>query len=257
MNNLLHQEQGNGAAVVLIHGFPGSAEYWGILLPRLAADYRIFTPDLPGHGGSPIAEGVASIDAYADAVASWMRRIGIENAPVLGHSMGGYTALALLDRHPDIVSAIGLIHSTPYADSEEARENRLRSIARIREEGMRAFVDDMIPKLFAPQHLTAMSEHIATVKAIGHRNSAEGAIYALEAMRSRPERLQLLQQARIPVLLVAGEEDQIIPPERTHVVQGNQVTSVTLPACGHMSMYEQPEKLAEAIANFVTKAPAS
>ncbi|GIQ68957.1 alpha/beta hydrolase [Xylanibacillus composti] len=253
MQILTHQEHGSGNPVVLLHGFPGSSAYWQLMLPQSAAACRVYTPDLPGHGASPLPDGEASIDAYADAVAAWMRHIGLGRATILGHSMGGYTALALLERHPDAVSAIGLIHSTPYADSDEAKQNRLNQIARIREEGMDTFVEGMVPKLFAPQHLTSMPEHIETVKAIGRRNPPEGAMYALEAMRKRPERLHLLQQAGVPVLLVAGEEDQVISPARTLVVEGDHVTSASLPGCGHMGMYERPAQLADVIISFVTQ----
>lgn len=247
---LAYKEKGQGQAVVLLHGFCGSSDYWNELLPLLPGSHRFIAPDLRGHGDSGAPEGTYTMEAIADDIAQLIERLELGRAIVLGHSLGGYAALALAERRPELLAGFGLIHSTAYPDSEEGKQGRLKSIATIQDKGLPAFIDGLIPKLFASAHVQSMPDTVQEAIRIGYGTSADGAIRTLEGMRTRPDRRVVLEQAQVPVLLVAGEHDQLIPAERTFTASGDRIIQRTVAGAGHMSMMEAPQELATAVTSF-------
>ncbi|KAF4324949.1 hypothetical protein G195_001722 [Phytophthora kernoviae 00238/432] len=143
-----------------------------------------------------------------------MDELKVDKAVLLGHSMGGYIALSIAQRHPERLNAFGLIHSTAYPDSEEGKEKRLRAVSTIQTEGIVHFVDGLVPGLFAPEHVESLSAQVTRVKEIGYQTAPQGATGAALAMRERPDRRDVLSATPLPVLLVAGEKDAVIPPEQ-------------------------------------------
>lgn len=243
--------QGEGAPLILLHGFCGSSGYWDDVIPLLASGRRVIAPDLRGHGQSSAPEGGAyPMEAFADDIAGLLEHLRIERAIVLGHSLGGYITLAFAERHADKLAGFGLIHSTAYPDDEKGKAGRLKGQQTIREEGLPVFLDGLIPRLFAPEHLEAMPGAVRKAMEIGLETNPAGAVSMLEGMRLRPERNRVLEQANVPVLLVAGKKDQIVAPERTFSASGSRIAQHTIPTAGHMSMMEAPEQLADIVRGF-------
>ena len=115
--------------VVLLHGYLESMLVWEEFIPLIYKSVRVVVLDIPGHGISEVKGEVHTMDYLADVVASALKVLGIEKAYLVGHSMGGYVALAVCERHPQAVAGVVLLHSTPNADSEEKKKNREREIA--------------------------------------------------------------------------------------------------------------------------------
>lgn len=187
----------------------------------------------------------------ADDVLKLMNELNIPRAAVLGHSMGGYIALSLAERYPDRLSAVGLIHSTAYPDTEEAKDKRLQAVSTIENKGITAFIDGLVPGLFAPEHLEQMPEQVLKVRELGYKTPPQGASGAALAMRERPDRRDVLSATSLPVLLVAGEKDQLIPVDRTFTAEGPNVVHTIIAGAGHMSMLETPSELAQVITGFM------
>lgn len=248
---LAYADQGEGTPVVLLHGFCGSSAYWERVLPLLQGAGRFLVPDVRGHGDSGAPDEAYSIEGMADDIAELLQELNIPKAVLLGHSLGGYITLAFAEKYPERLSAFGLVHSTAYPDDEKGKQGRLNSIGTIREKGLPVFIDGLIPKLFAPSHVESMPEAVEQAKAIGRGTSPDGAMRTLEAMRERPDRRAVLEAARVPLLLVAGEHDQIIPADKTFTVHGSNVVQNKLKESGHMSMMETPEALAAVIRDFM------
>ncbi len=248
---IAYRDTGDGPAIVLIHGFCGSSEYWKHVIPAFSSSHRVIALDLRGHGQSPVGHEPSTMEALADDVAALLTYLHIDEAIVFGHSLGGYITLALVERHPELVKRFSLIHSTSLPDSDEAKNKRIQGIASIQDKGIQAFVDGLIPKLFAETNLTTMAEQVRAAIEIGHSTSPAGAMSSLEGMRIRPERAHILRNNTIPILLIAGSEDQIIPAERVFSVTGNHIQSVTINGVGHMSMLEAPEQLISAMTSFM------
>ncbi|QAY66893.1 alpha/beta fold hydrolase [Paenibacillus protaetiae] len=244
-------KSGEKPAVVMLHGFCGSSAYWEQVVPLLQPHLRVIAPDLRGHGRSGIAGTEApSIDRYADDVALMLEQLQPGPVFLLGHSLGGYITLAFADKYASKLAGFGLIHSTPLPDSPEAKAGRDKAVETVRTLGVAAFVEGLVPKLFAPGSKERLPFAVEQALAIGRETSAAGVEQAALAMKERPDRTGTLQNSPLPILLAAGKHDGVIPPERTFMKEGNNVQQVLLEQAGHMGMYEQPGKLAEAIRQF-------
>ncbi|MFF2093789.1 alpha/beta fold hydrolase [Paenibacillus sp. NPDC058174] len=244
----------NKPVLVLLHGFCGSSAYWERVVVSLARHARVIAPDLRGQGASPAAgDGAYTMELYADDLAGMLQQLNIPRVTLLGHSLGGYVTLAFAERHPDKLQAFGLVHSTPMPDSEAAKGNRDNAAAAIRKDGITPFVDTLVPKLFAPDNLNSLVEQVERAKVIGYGTSEAGAIGAALGMKERPDRNAVLAETKLPLLLLAGEFDPIIPAEKTLVIEGDNVTQVVLEGAGHMGMLEQPDTFVQAVTGFLNK----
>jgi len=250
---IAYVEEGMGETLVLIHGFCGSSSYWHKLVPLLSKTHHVIAIDLRGHGNSSAPDEPYSMERFADDLALFVDELGLAKIHLFGHSLGGYVTLAFANQYADKLASFGLIHSTPYPDDDAAKANRDKGAQSIRENGMEPFIKALIPKLFAPSHIESMTEEVQLAKEIGFATSPIGAIQTLGAMRDRADRNHVLQETTLPVLLVAGTEDQIIPAKKTFTVDKNSVEQVLLPDAGHMGMVEAPEKMAEAMGSFLNK----
>lgn len=249
-NTICYLDQGQGEPVFLLHGYCGSSSYWEQVLPFLGG-YRVIVPDLRGHGRSDAPVGPYTIEQMADDVLLLMDELNIPKASLFGHSLGGYITLSFVQRHASRLNAFGLIHSTGFPDSEEAKEKRVKAVSTIQGEGITDFVDGLVPGLFAPETQERKPECIQKAKEIGYLTPPQGAIGAALAMRERPDRRDVLSSTTLPVLLVAGEKDGLIPPERVFTTDNPNVTQSVIKGAGHMSMMEEPEELSGVIRLFL------
>ncbi|MBJ6361331.1 alpha/beta fold hydrolase [Paenibacillus sp. GCM10012307] len=248
------QEADNKATVILLHGYCGSSAYWTDLLPQLKEHARVIIPDLRGHGASEAQNGqVYEMDNFAGDILELLDALELKKTALVGHSLGGYITLAAVNRYPERINGFALIHSTALPDSEEAKQNRDKAVQTIRQGGIPAFADGLVPKLFAPKHLESMPEQVDLARRIGHGTSAQGAAATALGMKARPDRTPLVRHATVPVLLVAGAEDQVIPAESTFQgAEGNAgVQTHLLEGAGHMGMLEAASGLAEVLQKFI------
>ena len=248
---LAYQDYGDGDAIVLLHGFCGSHEYWDEVIPTLSENNRVIVPDLPGHGNSTFPKGNYEIEYMADTVKELMDGLSIEKVTLFGHSLGGYITLAFAEKYEERLAGFSLIHSTAHPDSEEAKEGRDLSIEKVESEGVSPFIDSLIPKLFAPENLKTHSKQIEKAKEIGYQTSQEGAIGMLRAMRNRPDRNHVIKNSQLRSLLIAGDKDQVIPSEKTFSVRKDTVSQALIKGAGHMSMMEKPDVLLSEIQRFL------
>ncbi|MBO2945525.1 alpha/beta hydrolase [Paenibacillus sp. F411] len=248
---ICYLEQGQGEPVILLHGFCGSSSYWEPVLPQLHG-YRFIVPDLRGHGKSDAPMGPYTIEQMADDVLMLMDELEVPKAVLLGHSLGGYITLSFAQRHSERLNGFGLIHSTGYSDSDEAKEKRLKAVSTIQGAGITDFIDSLIPGLFAPGNREIQTGSIQKAKEIGYQTPPQGAVGAALAMRERPDRRDVLSATTLPVLLVAGEKDELIPEERVFTTDHPNVTQAVISGAGHMSMMEAPQELARTMDSFLS-----
>jgi pimeloyl-ACP methyl ester carboxylesterase len=248
---LHYERQGRGLPVVLLHGYCGSSRYWREIVPALSSRYDVIMPDLRGHGASPATDEGYSMEQLADDVAGLLDELRLERVYLFGHSLGGYITLAFAERYADRLLGFGLVHSTSLPDTEAGREGRLKTIEQIRREGVQAFVDGLIPKLFATEHRQKMAAKIEEAKAIGAGTSTQGAIGCALGMRDRTDRTHVLVGTTLPVLLLAGAEDEIVAPDRRFPAAAPHITALALPEVGHMGMMEAPEPFVSALLAFL------
>lgn len=249
--DLSFYDSGEGKPIVLIHGFAGSKQYWGKILDELAQSSRVIAIDLPGHGDSQMGHEHYSIEDMAKLIKQLLEKLDLDQVTMFGHSLGGYITLAFAELYPESLNGFSLIHSTSNPDSEEAKTARETNAKKVLEEGADSFIRGLAKKLFSPENSEANADDINKTIEIGLSTSINGIVSALLAMKDRPDRNVVLEKTELPVLLVAGEKDQIIPPEKTFTVNKANVKQVLIKDSGHMSMYEQPAELANAMKSFL------
>lgn len=250
---LSYSDDGAGHCIVLLHGFCGSREYFQKIIPELSEKYRVIAVDLRGHGHSSTARGDYRIEHMADDLAKLIQVLEIDKVTMIGHSLGGYVTLAFANRFSDMLHSFSLLHSTALPDDEGGKANRVKGIKRIEQEGIEGFIEDLIPKLFAPGNLEKLKGEVESAKQIGFKTSEYGAIGALVAMKNRADLQEVLKKEDLPILLIAGRNDQIIPAEKTFLHKGNHITERVLENSGHMGMLEEPGQLTEIIFEFLGK----
>ncbi|KRE32586.1 alpha/beta fold hydrolase [Paenibacillus sp. Soil522] len=245
-------EDGITEVVVLLHGYCGSSAYWEQVVEELEQSVRIIAPDARGHGRSSApGEEIFTMEMYAEDVAHMLISLQIHNAVLLGHSLGGYITLAFAEKYAKKLSGFGLIHSTALEDSEAAKENRDKAVAALEQNGIEPFVDGLIPKLFAPANVEALSDEVERGKQIGYGTSLQGAVSTARGMKARVNRAHVIERSELPVLLVAGASDKVIPMESAFAAANDLTVKVELDSAGHMGMIEQPKELIAAILGFV------
>ena len=158
--DIYYQDFGKGTPVVLLHGYLESGEIWEAFAKELSKQYRIILIDLPGHGDSGSAGEIHSMDFMADSVARVLDRLHLETCFMIGHSMGGYVALAFLETYPYKLGGLVLFHSHPLADSMETKANREREIKLVRDGRKDLIFNTNIPKAFAVGNLNKFRKEV-------------------------------------------------------------------------------------------------
>ena len=245
---------GEGEPVVLVHGFAEDSTVWRNQVPFLQQEFTLIIPDLSGSGSSEMVPDM-SIEGLAEVIYETMQAENIDSCPVIGHSMGGYITLALAEKYRNHVSAIGLFHSSAFADSEEKKTNRQKGISFIKEHSAQEFLKTMIPTLFAPQTKEKMPAIIREQLAGIHNFSPEALVSYYEAMMSRPDRTEILRKATVPVMFMIGKADAAVPAadslKQAHLPEISYIHMLT--DSGHMGMLEEPEKTNTLLKKFLTE----
>lgn len=251
---IYYRIKGKGPLVLLLHGFGETGSVWDQTLQALGTDYTIIVPDLPGSGQSE-----AINDMSMEGIADCMALLSAEHSPaphcLIGHSMGGYIALAYAERYPNRLKGLGLFHSTAQADLPAKVETRKKAIDFIRTHGVPAFMDLAIPGLFAPHTIQEHPELIEKQLKEAHNFLASSVVSYYNAMMNRPDRCKVLEKFDHPVLFVLGHFDTLLPPEDLlrQTTRSKKSYIYTMERSGHMGMIEEPEKTKQILAVYLNR----
>jgi pimeloyl-ACP methyl ester carboxylesterase len=224
---------------------------WHYLADSLSTQYRVICPDLPGFGNSALTHPIQSLEEVAEQLEGWMQAEQIQNPIVMGHSLGGYVALALLERMGNRIKAIGLLHSTAFGDDLDKKEMRNRMLTFLKKHGAAKFVTSFVPQLFPDHRRIELAEAMAQAIEDGKRSSLEGLLAYTVAMRDRKDRLGVLQQFAGPKLLLAGTLDGSVKIESSRAQQEAFTHYIELEGVGHLGIVEEKEKTLAVVQDFV------
>jgi pimeloyl-ACP methyl ester carboxylesterase len=241
-------DKGTGSALVFLHGFCESLEIWNDFIPPLSDKFRILAADLPGFGKSPSLPEGFTIDHVADAVNEWLKKNNVSDFLIIGHSLGGYVALSLAERHGLNIKGICLFHSTVFPDSDEKKENRNKVAKFVHEHGVLPYVDTFVPGLFANKKSLGLTE---THRIAAQTNQATLIGY-LVAMRDRRDRSDWWKKSEKKKLVIAGKEDTLVPlaVSREMAGIGHNVEYFELEKTAHMGFFEAKNESQLIIARF-------
>lgn len=246
-----YSSRGKGTPIVFLHGFCEDSSVWDDFISVFKSN-KIIRIDLPGFGSSEPIEN-PSVELFADVVKSVLNHLEIRTCTLIGHSMGGYVSLAFAKKYASSLNGLGIFHSFPYADSEEKKAARAKSIEFIKKNSHYHYVKQLFPNLFPP---TFLSSNNFLVNKMIHRASSFpqiGIIGGLELMMKRPDNSEVLKNIKCPVLFIIGKDDDVVPFDKS--MEQTALPDIAhihiLEGVGHMGMFEATKKTRKIIRQFV------
>lgn len=261
-SSIFYRSTGSGQPVVLIHGFGEDGEIWNRQVDFLKAHCKLIIPDLPGSGKSGMLNSM-SIESMADVIKGVLENelgeLHSSNKVIMiGHSMGGYITLAFAEKYPELLKAFGLFSSSAFADSEEKKAARTKSIDFIQKFGAYEFLKTAIPALFlnGQKESSPSTPHHHDIESLveaGKKFTPEALINYYHAMIARPDRTAILKAFTGPVLFIIGVHDKAVPFEQSMQQCYLPVESHVhvLRNSAHMGMWEETDKANEALLLFL------
>jgi len=251
---------GKGTPIVLLHGYGEDSRIWENQIDYLANHCLLIVPDLPGSGKSTLtSKGIEdwlpkmSIESLAESIHELLLAENLTKCILLGHSMGGYIGLAFAERFPANLLGLGLVHSTAYADSDEKKITRQKSIQFLEENNGHIFFKASMPNLFGKKFKETQASVIEQLIEQSKAFETRVLVGYTRAMMQRTNKTELLQSALFPILFVAGPEDIAAPLTDIQAQATVPIKSYleVIEGVGHMGMLEAPQIMNQHLSRFI------
>lgn len=247
---LSYSDDGNGSVVVLLHGFLENSTMWKDLIPVLSKTNRVIAIDLLGHGKTACLGYVHSMEIMAEAVETVLKSLRIRKIKLIGHSMGGYVALAFAEKNPSAIKALCLMNSTSLEDDDERKELRARANKMV-QTNFKNMVRMSFTNLFGEESRAKYKAEMNLALNEALKTPIQGYIAGQEGMRIRPNRTDFLQKAEFKKLYIIGKKDPVLPFEVFLDEAKKTKSEIIVFNDGHMSHIENKDSLIEALTKFV------
>lgn len=260
--NLAYDDLGprGGPAVLLVHGHPFDRSMWRPQAERLAADgFRVVTPDLRGYGESKSEDTKTGLDVFANDLIQLADHLELASFVLGGLSMGGQIVMQLAKDHPKRVKALLLADTFPGLDTPAAKQARIDTAARITEEGMARYADELLPKMISKRTRATRPDVEAHVRRMMRDAPEEGAAAALRGRAERPDYTPTLKHIDVPTLVVVGSEDEFTPVADAQLIHREVAgsTLVVIEGAGHLPNLECETEFDEALSTFLKNSGAT
>ena len=249
---LAYSDKGTGLPLVFLHAFPLNRSMWTAQEEALSSQFRTITVDLRGHGESDAPLRHHTLDQAAEDVRALFDHLAIQQAALVGLSMGGYILFAFYRKYADRVKGLVLADTRAQADTAEGREGRFQMAQIAHQKGSAAIADIMIPKLLSPATIQTRQDIVLKVRTMIEGNQISGIVGDLMAMAERSDSLSLLSQITCPTQIIVGELDQATPPSDAKLM-AEQIPGARLaviPGAAHLSNLEQPDTFSQIVRSF-------
>jgi 3-oxoadipate enol-lactonase len=243
-------QTGEGPPLVLLHSLLSDRSSFEGIVPELAKSFRVIVPELPGFGQSPAVTG--GLAAVADRMAEAVRDAAAgENATVLGNGYGGFVALQMAIRHPEIATRL-ILADSGAAFSEPGRDAFRNMAAASKAKGLSAITDVAMRRLFAPEFQAQHPELMQARREAFLRTDPEVFRAACDALASLDLRSEL-SKVKIPVLVLVGEHDEATPPPMSHELAAGLPSAQLkiIPGCAHVPQLQSPVVFLEMVRDFL------
>ena len=239
---IAYSDIGLGETIVLLHGFLENSKMWNFFIDEFQTSNRIVTIDLLGHGQSCCLGYRHSMEENAAVVFEILSHLSIQNYSIVGHSMGGYVALAFAERHPEMITKLVLLNSTAAADSDEKKVNRDRAILVVKRD-YETFVRMAIGNLFANKNQETLRVIIEKTKLQALKTPLQGIVASLEGMKIRADRTTFFRNFAAKKLLILGQKDSVLNfDDAKKQAEKSNIQIVAFPD-GHMTHLENTTEL--------------
>lgn len=245
----------NAMPVIFVHGFPFSHEMWSEQLALVSRDYRAIAYDVRGHGKSYVGEAQFTIEHHVDDLIELMDLWNVENAVIVGLSMGGYISLRALERNPERFRAAVLCDTRSEADTNEGKLKRFESMKAVRAHGSEVFAEAFVKNVFAPETFTTKPHTVQQIKKIIAATPPLSIAGTLLALAARTDTTPSLGKIAVPTLILVGEKDVTTPPAASQAmhekIRGSEMH--VIPGAAHMSNLENPEEFNRHLLAFLNR----
>jgi 3-oxoadipate enol-lactonase len=248
-------DRGSGDAVLFLHAFPLQAAMWDYQVEALEGTHRCLTLDLPGFGQSPdpVDPEHASMDRWADMVAGALDELGVDQATVVGCSIGGHLAMAMLRNHRSRVRQIVLADTTAKSDDAATAQRRTDQQEQLRSGAEVSSLAKGVIEAALSSGSMSRTELVEYVHALAAGASPAGWIGALQALKGRSDAMFMLRQADVRALVIVGELDRVTPiAEAMSVRSLLKGELVVVPNVGHLPNIEDPFAFNDALTAFLS-----
>jgi 3-oxoadipate enol-lactonase len=250
---IFYDVAGSGPTVVLLHPFPANHEFWLPVCRFLLSQYRLLMPDLRGHGESSLGHGAATMQKHASDVALVMDVAGVDRAPLIGVSIGGYTIFEFWRQFRNRVTALVLCNTKAPADTSEARSARLQAADEVLQRGTEPFFESMLPKLLGETTRHSRPDLVEGALRMMRKMFTDDVAGVLRGMAERPDSVPTLKTINVPTLIVTGDEDSVTGVPEAELmkqnIHGSQMKVVA--KAGHYSPWERPEDVGRVLRQFL------
>lgn len=244
---LFYEDVGQGIPVVLVHGYPFDHSIWTPVVEGLKKEARFILPDLRGFGKSPETNEIFTMRLLAEDLRDLIDRLSLDRVIMVGHSMGGYVALSFAHAYPTYLSGLGLVATQADADSPERRQARLVTAREAKRRGMAYIANGLAPKL---THDAAIQQQLNDIMM---KNRTSSVINALKGMAERCDANPWLGMIKVPALVIAGGQDQLIPIQKAQTMAQMLYKGwlVEIPDAGHVPMLDKPAAVIDALRQLI------
>jgi pimeloyl-ACP methyl ester carboxylesterase len=256
--NLAHDDFGpktSRAPVLLVHGHPFDRSMWRPQAEHLAErGPRVVVPDLRGYGESKSADTKTALDDFANDLIDLADHLGLQHFVLGGLSMGGQIVMQLVRDHPGRAEALLLADTFPGLDTPAAKQARIDTAARITEEGMHHYAEELLPKMISKSTRATRPDVEAHVRKMMRNAPAAGAAAALRGRAERPDYTSGLEDVEVPTLVIVGSEDEFTPVADAELIHRKTKgsTLVVVEGAGHLPNLERETEFDEALSTFMT-----
>jgi pimeloyl-ACP methyl ester carboxylesterase len=238
---IFYDATGSGPPLVLLHPFPAHHELWLPVAKLLASRYRLIMP------------GPATMQKHAADIARVMDDAGVDRAPLIGVSIGGYAIFEFWRRFRDRLTALVLCNTKAQADAPEARAARLQTADDVLQRGTEPFFEGMIQKLVGESTRRSRPDLAEGALRMMRKMSAESVAGVQRGMAERPDSVATLNTITVPTLIITGDEDTMTGVPEAELmkqnISGSQLKVVA--KAGHYSPWEQPEEVGRSLRQFL------
>jgi pimeloyl-ACP methyl ester carboxylesterase len=223
----------------------------------LRSQFRILCPDLRGQGLSPTPAGIYDVDDLANDVLETLAASDVTPPFRLGGlSMGGYVAFSIALRFPEKLAGLILVNTRAAGDSPDLARTREASASAIETTGdVAPVLAAMLPRLVAPATSQSRPDVIQHLERMARRITPAGLAATLRGLARRPDRTPDLSLIGTPTLVIAGEDDAVVPLTEARAMHASlpNASLVVIPGAGHVAPLEQPQAVNQAIADFLAR----
>ncbi len=240
--------------ILFLHGFPLDRTLWDRQVEALLTTHRVIAYDIRGHGGSDIGSEPVSIRTFANDLIDFMGELKLDDIILCGLSMGGYIALDARCRFPKRFKALILCDTQCSADTPESKDNRIRTMDRLSEDGLEAYTEESLANLFAEASFNTHPEDVEQVRNMIRNTTILSLKLSMRALSDRSDACESLREIDVPTLIIVGSEDKITPPAKAEImherISGSEL--IVIDGAGHLPNLESTDDFNTHLIRFVS-----